>query len=100
MGVLVAGDELGGGGYGGGAVGGGVRVAAVVEDDVGGQAVAVEAVDFADEVAGDGVGGGVFPVGGHGVPEDGNQAEAAGDAQHLGAARAEGRTKVADRRSR
>ena len=56
VGGLVAGDELGGGGYGGGAVGGGVGVAAVVEDDVGGEAAAVEAVDFALQAAGDGVG--------------------------------------------
>src|ERR1035438_676264 len=42
MGRLVVGDQLGGGGYAGGAVGGWVRVAAVVEDDVGGLALAVK----------------------------------------------------------
>ena len=56
MGWLVVGDELGGGGYGGGAVGGWVRVAAVVEDDVGGLALAAQTVDFVSEAVGDGVG--------------------------------------------
>ena len=93
---LVMGDELGGGGYGGGAVGGWVRVAAIVEDDVGGSASAEQTVDFAGEAASDGVGRRVFPVGGHCVPQDRNETEAAGDAQNLGATRAVGRTKVAD----
>ena len=96
VGGLVAGDELGGGGDGGGAVGGGVGVAAVVEDDDGGQALAVEAVDYVLQFEGDGVGGVFIPVGGHGVPEDGGQAEAAGDAQGLGAAGTIGRTKEDD----
>ena len=56
VGGLVAGDELGGGGDGGCAVGGGVGVAAVVEDDVGGLALAVQTVDFVSEAAGNGVG--------------------------------------------
>src|ERR1035438_2594000 len=99
MGGLVAGDELGGGGDGGGAVGGGGGVAAVVEDDIGSLPEAVEAVNFIDEAAGDGVGGGIFPVGGHGVPENGDQAKAAGDAQRLRAAGSEGRTKETDRRA-
>src|ERR1017187_4677654 len=94
MGGLVAGDELGGGGDGGSTVGGVGGVAAVVEDDVGSLPEAVEAVYFFGEAAGDGVGGGIFPVGGHGVPEDGNQAEAACDAERGGTAGSEGRTKV------
>ena len=71
-------------------------MAAIVEDDVGGHAAAIEAVYFIDEVESDGVGGGVLPVGGHGVPEDGVETEAAGDAQGLGSAGSVGRTKVAD----
>src|ERR1039458_1254112 len=97
VGGLVAGDELCGGGDGGGAVGGGIGVAAVVEDDVGGLAVAIVAVDFALQLVGDGVGGGIFPVGGHGVPEDGREAEAAGDAEGCGAACSVGRTEEEDR---
>jgi hypothetical protein len=99
VGGLVVGDELGGGGNGGGAIGRGDGVAAVVEDDVGGQTAAVEAVDFVLQAEGDGDGGGIFPVGGHGVPEDGCEAETAGDAQGCGTAGAEGRTEEADGRA-
>lgn len=96
MSGLVVGDELGGGGDGGGAVGGRIGVAAVVEDDVGGLAAAVEAVDFVLQAESDGFGRGIFPVGGHGVPEDGYHAETAGDAQGFRAAGAVGRAKVED----
>ncbi len=58
MGAVIALEELGGGGDGWAAIGVLATMAAVVKDDVGGPPAALVAVDFADEVLGDLVGGG------------------------------------------
>ena len=71
-------------------------MAAVVQDDVGGVTAALVAVDFSDQVLRDRIGGGFLPVGGHGVPGDGNEAELAGEFEHVGAARAEGRAEISN----
>ena len=95
-GLVVRGQD-GGGRKRGRAVGATVQMAAVVEDDVCGAAPTREAVDFFCEATGDAPGGRLAPVGRHGVPEDGKQAQFPGGLQDGGAAGAKGRTKVADR---
>jgi len=71
-------------------------MASVVEDDIAGVAAALVAVDFPDQVFCDLVGGRFLPVGGHGVPRDGDEAELAGEFQHIRAASPKGGTEVDD----
>ena len=96
VGVAVAADELGSGGDAGAAVGAEGEVAAVVENDVGGEAALLITDNVRGEAQGDALGGGLAPVVGDGVPEDGFHAERACGAQHERPARAEGRAEIAD----
>ncbi len=96
VGVAIAADEVGCGGDAGSAVGAEGEVASIVEDDVGGEAALLIADDAGGEAQGDALGRGLAPVVGDGVPEDRFHAEIACGAQHVGTARAEGRTEVAD----
>lgn len=86
-----------GGGDGGGAVDFEGVLAAVVEDDVRGYTSLLVALDEVGEAWGDLIDAGGLPVGGHGVPEDGREAEGACAAEGERSARAEGWTKEADR---
>ncbi len=96
VGVAVAADEVCRCGDAGAAIGAEGAVAAVVEDDVGGEAALLIADDERGEAQGDAQGRGLAPVVGDGIPEDRFHAEFACGAQHAGTARAEGRTEVAD----
>lgn len=96
MGVAVAADEVGRGGDAGAAIGADGAMAAVVQDDVGGEAVLLVANDVGGEAQGDALGRGLAPVVGDGVPEDRFHAQIACGAQYIGATCAERRAEVAD----
>ena len=103
----VEGDEAVGGGEAGeelfcaGDRGGAIDVegvlAAVVEDNVAGDAAGVIALDERGQSRGDVIDVGGLPVGCHCVPGDRGEAEGSGGAQRVGSARAEGGSKEANR---
>ena len=68
---------------------------AVVQDDVARVSAPLISVNLAHQFGCDDIGGGLFPVAGHGVPCDGDEAELPREFQHVRTASAEGRAEEA-----